>query len=416
MSEAFLANTSTQGLSPLGTAPQRSYELISGTVRDKLGERHAALFAEPVATQYGDRFDWYAVVSGKPVRLDALEEDDRAEVQADMDALVGDIRELGQTLLDNSNPDEQRLGEALSNAVRYPSGDCVYVLISGDKKQPVVLNWAWVSDNQTAVAGDLSGTEGATRAKKAATAKAGLIAASAAPVPPPVQPHANRSHGRRLNLWWLLWFGWLLLLLLIAAILYFMIEACALRIPGVAGYCPPPGPVASAEERRSLVLRDQIATLERQIGIADRACQPEQQASMIPDADQSRLAERGAREGKLTISLLWDSKADLHLDVLCPGGDTINFDNKRACGGNLDVGGNHTASTSVANAIESIYFDAPATGPYSVSVSLYDPQGQAATQPFRLRIRDGDETKTFQGTVVKGQGVWTQTYTVGKGN
>lgn len=416
MSEAFLANTSTQGLSPLGTAPQRSYELISGTVRDKLGDRHAALFAEPVATQYGDRFDWYAVVSGKPRRLDALEEDDRAAVQADLETLIGDIRTLGQSLLENSNPDEQRLGEALTNAVRYPGDDCIYVLTNGEDTQPVMLNWAWVSDSQKAVAGDLSGSGGATRARKAATAAAAAqVAAAAAPVAPP-PPRRRDKTGGPVNLWWLLWFGWLLLLLMICAILYLMIEACALRLPGVQGHCPPPGPTASEQERRTLTLRDQIAMTERRIAIADRACQPKQQASLIPDADQTRLADRGAREGELTISLLWDSIADLHLDVRCPGGDTINYDKQRACGGTLDVGGNHTRATSVPDAIESMYFDAPAKGPYSVSVSLYDPHGQAPSQPFRLRIRDGDYTETFEGTVVRGQGVWTKTYTVGKGN
>lgn len=72
MFEAFLANTSTQGLSALGTAPQRSFELITGTVRDVLGERHAALFAEPVATQYGDRFDCMPLSPASRIRWTAL--------------------------------------------------------------------------------------------------------------------------------------------------------------------------------------------------------------------------------------------------------------------------------------------------------------------------------------------------------
>lgn len=417
MSEAFLANTSTQGLSPLGTAPQRSFELISGTVRDKLGERHAALFAEPVATQYGDRFDWYAVLGRRAHRLDSLDDAEKAAVQEDLDALIADIKTFGQKLLENPNPDEQRLGEALMNALRYPGADFVYVLTEGSEKQPVIVNWAWVPDSQTVVTGDLSGTEGATRARKAATTKAAAqVTTAAAPFPAPPQAQASGRRAGPLNLWWLLWLGWLLLLILIAAILFLMVQACALRIPGIAGYCPPPGPVAVDHERTTLMLRDQIATVERQISIADRACQPEQQAGIIPDVDQSRLAERGAREGQLTISLLWDTIADLHMDVNCPGGDIINYDNQRACGGVLDVGGNHAKATSVTNAIESMYFDAPATGQYTVTVSLYDTHDQSTTQSFRLRIRDGDTTETFQGTVIKGLGTWTQTYTVGKGN
>lgn len=428
MFEAFLANTSTQGLSPLGTAPQRSFELITGTVRDKLGERHAALFAEPVATQYGDRFDWYATTAGEPRQLDSFDEEVRAEIEADFQSLLSDITEYGQSLLDSKDPDQQRLGEALCNAVKHPGPDCVYVLEDRDAKQPVMLNWAWVSDNQAAVTGDLSGAEGAARAQKKAAARAAATAATAArPTVQDEAPAAVATADRGpLNLWWLMWFGWLLLLMMIAAIWYLMVEACALRLPGVESYCPPPAAEASEQERRTLWLRDRIASLERQIGIADRACQPEKVLAPIPDpkdrteaapdVDSNRLTERGAREGELTISLLWDSIADLHMDVRCPGSQIINYDNRSACGGTLDIGGNHDITTAVPNAIESMYFDAPADGTYFISISLFHPHGQSTTQPFRLRVKEGSKIKTFTGSVSQNQPAWTAIYEVGKGN
>ena len=77
MFEAFLVTTSSEGLRPLGSAAQRSYELVSGSLRDRLGDRHANLFSEPVATSYGDRFDWYAPFSGKAVPLTDLESEDQ---------------------------------------------------------------------------------------------------------------------------------------------------------------------------------------------------------------------------------------------------------------------------------------------------------------------------------------------------
>ncbi len=416
MSEAFLTNTSTQGLSPLGTAPQRSFELISGTVRDQLGDRHAALFAEPVATQYGDRFDWYAVVAGKPRGLDTLDETEKEAVKADLAGLIADILELGQTYLDHSNPDEQRLGEALINAVRYPGSDCVYVLNDGEITQPVLLNWAWTSDSQAAVTADLSTTQGATRARKAATA---ARVAAAAPVPPPPMPAEAPARDERrspFSLWWLLWLGWLLLLILIAAILYLMIEACALRLPGVPGNCPPPGPVASASERDTMFLRDRIATVERQIAIADRACQPQAQASLLPDADDARLADRGAREGELTISLFWDTPADLDLHVTCPGGATINYKNTAGCGGKLDVDSNLNQRTAVADPVENIYFDTPQGGPYSILVNLYSRHNQSGPQNFRVRVRQGDKVENFSGRVDQNSKTWTQKITYGRGN
>lgn len=430
MFEAFLANTSTQGLSPLGTAPQRSFELITGTVRDKLGERHAALFAEPVATQYGDRFDWYATAAGKPRRLDDLEDEQREEVEAEFNTLLSEIDAFGQSLLNSKDTDQQRLGEALCNAVQYPGPDCVYVLDDGETRQPVMLNWAWVSDNQAAVKGDLSGSEGAARAQKKAAAQAATVAATAGPATgqPTEASSSDAAVVERgpLNLWWLMWFGWLLLLLMIGAILYLMVEACALRLPGVSGYCPPPAAEASSEERRTLLLQDQIATLERQIGIADRACQPDRaltpipaprdRSDVAPDADSTRLAERGAREGKLTISLLWETIADLHMDVKCPGSQVINYDNRSACGGQLDIGGNHNIATAVPEAIESMYFNAPPSGVYYISVSLFNPHGQSTTQAFRLRVKEGSKVKTFTGSVSQNQPAWTAIYEVGKGN
>ena len=69
MTGALLVTTSTQGLQPLGSAAQRSFELVATTVRQRLGAEHAALFAEPVVTDHGDQIDWYAQTHGTPQRL-----------------------------------------------------------------------------------------------------------------------------------------------------------------------------------------------------------------------------------------------------------------------------------------------------------------------------------------------------------
>jgi CO/xanthine dehydrogenase Mo-binding subunit len=60
-----------------------------------------------------------------------------------------------------------------------------------------------------------------------------------------------------------------------------------------------------------------------------------------------------------------------------------------------------------------MYFDAPAPGTYSVSIHVYNPQGAAPQQPFRLRIKDGDKVDVRTGTVVHGQGNWTTQFTLG---
>ena len=413
MFESFLANTSTEGLAPLGTAPQRSFELITGTLRDLLGEPHAALFGEPVATQYGDRFDWYVGVEGSPRALGDLSEENQQAAKAKLAELVGDIQGAATKLLDSKSPDDQRLGEALSNALRYPDQKSVFVLGEGETLQPVLINWAWVRENQKAVSGSLSDTRSVPVAPVAPLARAARTSQGAGAAQEDAGARAIVQERGDSNLWWLIWLGWLLLMLIIGAILYLMIEACALNLPGVKGNCPGPGASVSDVERRTLVLRDQIAAIERQIGVADRACQPERAAAVVPDNDQSRLAERGGREGELTISLLWESRADLHMFVGCPSGELIHFGKQVACGGRLDVGGNHDPASSVSNPVESMYFDAPQSGKYAISVSVFDTHGQSETQPFRLRVKSGDSVEVFEGVATHGQEKWSMNYTFG---
>ena len=82
MEQSLLVTTSAEGLQPLGSAAQRSFELVTGAVRARLGEAHAAIFAEPVAAQHGDAIDWHAAVPGRAVRLSELGEAERAAIKA----------------------------------------------------------------------------------------------------------------------------------------------------------------------------------------------------------------------------------------------------------------------------------------------------------------------------------------------
>jgi hypothetical protein len=128
MFEAFLTTTSSEGLRALGSAPQRSFELITGTVRARLGNAHAALFAEPVATEFGDRFDWYATLPGKARRLADLPEPEAEALRATRDALAADIRSLAAEIAASGAPDDLRLSEALTNALVVPDDNHVWAI------------------------------------------------------------------------------------------------------------------------------------------------------------------------------------------------------------------------------------------------------------------------------------------------
>src|SRR5690606_11530284 len=121
MFEAFLVTSSSEGLRALGQKEQRSYELIIDAVRDRLGEQHALLFGEPVPTQHGDQYDWYAPLVGKAERLSDLGPDQQAAARTVLDRLVADISVIAAKLRESHNLDDLRLGEALDNAVRVPA-------------------------------------------------------------------------------------------------------------------------------------------------------------------------------------------------------------------------------------------------------------------------------------------------------
>ena len=407
MNGSFLTTTSTEGLKPLGTAPQRSFELVSGTVRSHFSSRHAALFAEPVPTQYGDRFDWYAGDTGtiKPL----VESNDETAAREELDRLVADICGLADRLTASKLADEQRLGEALANALEIPDETSIYVVDSddGDPPQPVLVNWAWTQDAQVAVRGVLTGKD--TRPQPARPS-----APAAAVVPVGVSPFW----------WWLIWLGWLLLALIIAAIIALMIEPCGLRVPWLPNNCEraeaAPDTLAADRSR----LEDQIALVQKEIHIKDRLCQPDFAQLPIYDPDaqppvqnapslppdptvDERAKAAGATRGDLTFTLIWEGADDLDLYTTCPSGETLFFLDKARCNGIMDLDMN--GFQVVPDPVENAYFTNPLEGTYRVRVNLYRLRGNGPRE-FTVQIRDGDEVITQKGRVSMAERNWQYSY------
>lgn len=422
MTQVLVTDSTTEGLRPLGTAPQRSYELITGTIlgAPDLGARHAALFAEPVANAFGDRFDWYTEVPGPFQRLPDLPAAEATEVRAELSVLLADIRRVAETRKASLKGEDLRLGTALENALEVPDEASVFATrLPGGGWQPVLVNWAWVMDSTAEVRGVLA----------AADTKALPVVPSPPPmvfVPPEQASAALASGGSELR--WLVWLGWLLLALMIGAILYLMIGACALRIPGLPGHCPVQAATAEPVLRQTRVLQDQIAAVARQLASADRACQPtglppipdpvaDLPATLAPVArdpeNQARLRDQGAEMGQLAFSLLWDSRADLDLAVSCPGNATVYFQQRAICGGALDVDSNRDAPSARPDPVENIFFAAPGAGDYRVRVTYYGANGTAGPQNFTLRIQDRGVVSMYTGSVGPGQPSWTTTFAYG---
>jgi len=409
MFEAFLVTTSTEGLRALGSAPQRSFELVTGTVRARLGPLHAALFAEPVPTRFGDRFDWHAPVAGRARRLTELPDAEAAEVRASRDALASDIRALADGIAASRAPDDLRLAEALSNALVVPDDTHVWVVEGPDGPRPVLVQWAWESDARAAVGGALGGTDPRPRP---AVAPVATVAAAAPSVLAPAL------------LWWLWGLGWLILALMTAAILWLMVPACGLRGGFLPSFCPVPAATSPVAPAETLRIEDEIARLEMRIADADRACQPQPVPVLAPppaalpdlpaapplapapptDIDR-RLDDAGAARGELTISLAWNSESDLDLHVTCPDGGRIFYGARRACGGVLDIDMNAGGTRAVAP-VENTYFAAPAPGVYGIRVQLFRSVTGGAPESFAVQVRDGDQVTVLRGTVSSDQANW----------
>lgn len=419
MFEAFIVTTSSEGLSALGSREQRNFELITDTVRDHLGEDHAALFGEPVATEHGDRYDWYAPVQGRPRKLPDLPGDEADALRTRLDTLSADIAALADRLSSDGSADGQRLGEALHNALRVPGDEYIYAVGEGDSARPVLVNWAWVGDEHRSERGALTGRD--TRRTAAASAAAATAAGAAAGTTAQADTATATDTGAGTRekrpfafLPWLLGLGWLALAGMLAAIVWLLIAPCAVNGPAWLSFCPAAAAEAPVLRAETAALEDQIDQLERRIAIADRACQPPPPEPRViqeaaPQADFSERLERaGAALGDLNFSLAWDGGSDVDLAVTCPSGQTVAFNQRNACNGHLDVDSN--VATIRPEPIENVFFNGPQPGQYTIRITLFTKR-QLTPVPFEVLIRDASGSRVESGTLETERQSWTMTYT-----
>lgn len=142
--------------------------------------------------------------------------------------------------------------------------------------------------------------------------------------------------------------------------------------------------------------------------IAERARQAEE-AALNAEREQSflgRLTRAGGRSGALTVSLLWNDTNDLDLHVECPGGEVLNFQNKQACGGILDIDRNANTNALTSEPVENIVWTKKPTRPgkYSVYVEFYKQHSiDSESSEFALRLKRGKSVKHFNGSVTPGK-------------
>ena len=417
MSGTLVITTAAEGLQPLGSPAQRSWELLSTTLATRLGPEFGGLLAEPVAAASGDRIDWYAPDAAQSLPLNKLSAEDAAAVGSRLSDMRAQVEAQAAKIEESGLGDDLRLAEALRHAIQVPDDAMIFARRdTAGQWQPLLVHWAWSRGQAQSVQGGM--TVSLPRAAPATVGAATTAGSVAFP--------------------WLLTLGWVLLALMLAAILWLSFAPCALN-PFRPGFCPAPEAEVQAVFAETAVLEDETARLEREIALADRLCQPgfaftpapapapvpeapavedtpepEEESRLEREGAQERVADRGGEVGDLNFILEWDSKDDVDLFVTCPGGAELSFLNRQACGGHYDVDSNVVRAEAIENPVENVVFDPAIPGLYKVRVHLRSARSGTEV-PVRLHVvrRDGPSI-SYDGKVGPQAQTWTLNISISK--
>lgn len=393
MTQRRLASTATEGLRPLGPPELRSFELVTELIlgAEGLSPDHAALFAEPVRSQFGDRTDWYTSLEGPATRLSDLSDEARAQARERVAALGADVRAYAETLQRTGSDNDARAAEALLNALQVPGENSILIIETPGLPpsfQPVLIDWASVPDKQVAVPNVLTS----------------LVAPQPVQAPPTQRtpPPESRPAGAATvpvvaeaetvdRAWWLLHGLLLLVALLMALILYLLFVSCGLRHVSFLNFCPVAADVEDPN-RETAILLNRVQLLERELYAADRSCQP-------------AATER-------QIGLTWAGRADLDLSLICPDGSRAWFRDKvqASCGARLEYDENHSSGETAPRTTERIVLEDPPEGTYTLRVELFEGWTEPGETPFELGVNFDGRPESFNGSVSPSSRIWEREY------
>ncbi|MGX9964297.1 hypothetical protein ACVFYP_13285 [Roseomonas sp. F4] len=396
-----------------GTVIGYRSQLVRHLRSQSLGQ-HADLFAE--ATLTPDRIRWHTTLEGEPSSYSERDEADQARLRDTVGALLADIRNEAARLRAGSDA-QRRLAEVLEAATRGILWSDLWILTEAAASSEsravehyVLAGWGLAAPEGRPPVPDLLGVF-VPAVMPAAPEPEALP-------PPPVEPPPEPA------------WPWPLRLLALSAALLLMAGLLAWQLPALAGVLlafrlpeppvcvlPPESGLPNLQDEEAR-LRARIAELERAYAGRVLQCRiaqapPPRPAPPAPPtaapaptpapppAQRSDIERRLEREGvprsEYSVSLSWDSVADLDLHVDCPGGGTIFHGNPAACGGrlNLDMNAGDARSTTP---VENIAWDAPPpSGTYRIRVVYYDVARRRGPVPFRLRIVTAGQVREVSG-------------------
>lgn len=425
MDATLLRTTRNADLIALGTGGQRvarCWDQITAHLAATLGPDHARLFAEPSFNAADGTIAWYAEGEGTATPIEEVPEPQQGAARERLAALVQEVQAAAARLKQGKREDERLLGELLDLALIVPDAGAVHVVERPDgTPQPVLAGWGHHRAGESAAPELLLGVAG-LGARRASGMR--IIG------PPPVAA-LRRA-----------WWPWLLAAALLLALLLFLLILLRdpfgwFRVP-LAQCVIVPGQVERLQalreaEGRETALRAEIARRTLELGDRRAACppppapatppsQPPRTEPATPPAtppaapptpptpppsrDLQRAEQQGGQAGPLQIVLGWDDVNDLDLAVQCPNGQRISFQQRSACGGELDVDAN-VGPPFTSQAVENVRFGSqPAPGRYRIFVTNF-PRAQQmgpARSPFRVTVRqEGRPDRVITGTVGRGE-------------
>jgi hypothetical protein len=224
MNGTLIATTPRGNMHPLayqGILATDCHHQIVSILRNRLGDSHVLLFAEPAFDPGRDIIDWYSPVQGTPVKMVDLPVDRQDAVRATLIKMASDILTQAQQLKNTGDNNRILSGSIIELALQYPGDECIYLV----GEQPVLICWGFGPATAGASPQDLSRLS--SLSPRQAPAQAAVSepsppqppAGAAMPGPEP-GPVAEAPRPPRRFPWWLLWLLVLAGVLLLLWLLY----------------------------------------------------------------------------------------------------------------------------------------------------------------------------------------------------
>lgn len=410
-----IAATAGGSFQPLGVGGRLlvdQWDALTATIAAELSPEHAGLFAEPQRNPTRGEIDWYAEGSGTARRAADLPAPERDALLLRWRQMEADLRALAERIAARREPNAGLIAELLRAALVLPAPrEAQLWSLDG---RPVLVAWG---HERIGAAGMGEAVTGRERAPEAP------MPILPPPPPPPARPGPPA--------WPFLaaLAGALLLLLLVLVLLWK--DPLGLLAPPEIACAPDPEQLAAlaglreASERES-VLRRELARAALEAGARRASCPapppppppPDPPPQRAPDppppppppppqqqqrnADLERVTREGGRSGALQIVLAWEGTADLDLHVRCPDGQRLNWQYRRACGGELDVDANVSEERLSRAPVENARWESPGPGTYVVEVHNYNGRGQDQVA-YRVIVRQqGQPDRIVTGTAPAG--------------